>query len=213
MTSPAVILVTDSDGRHGFIDAAATGWTPREANVTIQLHDGNRIIVPTDILQPQHDGTYLFPFSIAALVHRSGDSTVAPVFTLPVVEEQLHVDKLRHEARVRVTKRVHEREQQVDVPLARQDVIVERVPVGRVLTAPVPTRQEGDTTIIPLFEEVLVVEKRLMLREELHIRVQRTETHDHRTVRLRSEDITIDHLDGPAAQAPAPSPQPPGETP
>lgn len=31
-------------------------------------------------------------------------------------------------------------------------------------------RTEGDVTIVPVLEEVLVVEKRLVLKEELHIR-------------------------------------------
>jgi stress response protein YsnF len=31
-------------------------------------------------------------------------------------------------------------------------------------------RTEGDVTIVPVLEEVLVVEKRLLLKEELHIR-------------------------------------------
>jgi stress response protein YsnF len=31
-------------------------------------------------------------------------------------------------------------------------------------------RTEGETTIIPVVEEVLVVEKRLVLKEEIHIR-------------------------------------------
>lgn len=212
MSVPAVILVTDSDGRHGFIDAAATGWTPREPKVAIQLHDGSQIVVPTSTLRPQSDGTYVFPFSIAALAHRTGEAVVEPVLTLPVVEEQLHVEKLRRDHPVRVVKRVHEREEQVDIPLLRQDVAVERVRVGRVVDGPVPVRHEGDTMIIPLLEEVLVVEKRLVLREELHVRVQRSETHDRRTVRLRSEDVTVDRRDAADAQEPA-SPQPPGETP
>jgi len=41
-------------------------------------------------------------------------------------------------------------------------------------TAP-EIRTEGDVTIVPVLEEVLVVEKRLVLKEELHIR-RRIET-------------------------------------
>jgi stress response protein YsnF len=46
--------------------------------------------------------------------------------------------------------------------------------------------------IVPLYEEVLVVEKRLMLREELHITTTRTEMHQPQSVTLRSEDVVIE---------------------
>ena len=38
-------------------------------------------------------------------------------------------------------------------------------------------REEPGTTMLSVVEEGLVVEKRLMLREEIHIRTQRMETH------------------------------------
>ena len=60
-----------------------------------------------------------------------------------------------------------------DEPLWREEVEVTRVPMQRVVDGPVPVREENDTTIISVVEEVLVVEKRWMLREEIHIRKQR----------------------------------------
>lgn len=136
---------------------------------------------------------------------------------LPLTEEELEVTKQAAVSeRVRVQTVTDTVQELVRQELRGERIEVERVPIDRMIelgAQPQQVRTEGNVTIVPIFEEVLVVEKRLMLREELHIRVQRTETHDRRTVRLRSEDITIDHLDGPAAQAPAPSPQPPGETP
>ena len=43
-------------------------------------------------------------------------------------------------------------------------------------------------------EEVLVVEKRLMLREEIHIRTQRIETHQPQRITLRSEDVQVERV-------------------
>jgi stress response protein YsnF len=40
-------------------------------------------------------------------------------------------------------------------------------------------------------EEVLVVEKRWMLREEIHIRTERRETHQPQRITLRSEEVQI----------------------
>ena len=33
-----------------------------------------------------------------------------------------------------------------------------------------PTREEGDTTILSVVEEIIVIERRLILKEEVHIR-------------------------------------------
>jgi stress response protein YsnF len=41
-------------------------------------------------------------------------------------------------------------------------------------------------------EEVLVVEKRLMLREEIHIRKQRIEMHQPQRITLRSEEVQVE---------------------
>jgi stress response protein YsnF len=58
----------------------------------------------------------------------------------------------------------------------------------------IPVRTEGDTTILSLVEEVLVVEKRWMLREEIHIRTQRIETHQPQRITLRSEDVQVERV-------------------
>ena len=107
---------------------------------------------------------------------------------IPLIAEQVELHKRRVETgKVRITKRVEVEEQLVDVPLQREEVVVERVPVERFVTETPPVRHEGDTMIVPVMEEVLVVEKRLMVREELRLTTRRTETHEPRTVSLRKE--------------------------
>ena len=59
---------------------------------------------------------------------------------------------------VRVTKTVEEQTQTIEEPLEHQDVIVRRVPINRPVEALLPVRQEGEVTIIPVIEEVLVVD-------------------------------------------------------
>jgi stress response protein YsnF len=90
---------------------------------------------------------------------------------------------------------VHAREVLVDEPLLREEVAIERVPVNRVVEGPIPVRYEGDTMILSLLEEVLVVETRLLLTEELRITTRRTETHTPERVMLRHEDVTIERVD------------------
>lgn len=54
-----------------------------------------------------------------------------------------------------------------------------------------PVREEGDTTIVSVVEEVVVIERRLMLKEEIHItRVHLTE-HHRETVMLREQEAVI----------------------
>jgi len=91
-----------------------------------------------------------------------------------------------------VHKRVEAVPYETAVDLAREDVTVERVPVNRpVTTAPEPY-YEGDTLVVPVVEEVLVTEKRLMLREE--VRITRRRTTEQVPVRdtLRREVVEVE---------------------
>jgi len=48
--------------------------------------------------------------------------------------------------------------------------------------------------IVPILEEVLVVEKRLVLKEELHIRRRRAEVSNPQRIVLRTEEATVEHV-------------------
>ncbi len=126
---------------------------------------------------------------MAVRASRAGSGEVV----VPVVREDVVVDKAVIETeRVRVKKSVRTREENVSTSAAREIVDVERVAVNRVVDAPPRVRVEGDTTIIPVLEEVLVVEKRLVLREEVHVRKRRvSETREIR-VPLRAEHVEIE---------------------
>lgn len=115
---------------------------------------------------------------------------------VPVVAQEIEVTKRTIESgRVRITKQVHERVEAVAEPLERERVVVERVAIDQVVTEPPATRQEGDTLIVPVVEEVLVIEKRLVLKEELHItRVRSVEVSPPEHVTLRSEDVRVERV-------------------
>jgi stress response protein YsnF len=57
---------------------------------------------------------------------------------------------------------------------------------------PISAHSEEDTLIIPVLEEVLVVEKRLLLKEEVRITTRRVETHAPKRVVLRREEATVE---------------------
>jgi uncharacterized protein (TIGR02271 family) len=115
------------------------------------------------------------------------------VAAIPLVEERLEVGKRRVESgRVKVRVAVDRREEIVPAELARDEVEVRRVPRNVAVTELPGVRLEGDTTIIPVVEEQLVVEKRLVLVEEIHV-VRRTRTSvEEIPVTLRSERAEIE---------------------
>ena len=127
-------------------------------------------------------------------------STPEEYAAIPLVEERLSVGKRSVESgRVRVKVTVEERQETVTEPLARDDVQVERVPRNERLTEMPHVRLEGSTTIIPVVEELLVVEKALVLVEEIHVR-RRTETEMVEIpTTLRSERATVERDSPPTA--------------
>jgi uncharacterized protein (TIGR02271 family) len=91
--------------------------------------------------------------------------------TLELVSEQAFVEKRDVvTGKVRISTRTEVETELVSAVLNEDSVTVERVPVNRDIDAVPEVRVDGETTIIPVVEEVLVVEKRLVLREELHVR-------------------------------------------
>jgi uncharacterized protein (TIGR02271 family) len=90
---------------------------------------------------------------------------------LPLVEEELRVEKRSLvTGKVRVRSVVEHVEEIARASLEDEQVEVTRVPIEREVQERPVVRQEGDVLIVPLLEEIMVVEKRLVLREELHIR-------------------------------------------
>jgi stress response protein YsnF len=91
--------------------------------------------------------------------------------TIPVIEETLEVSKRMVEtARVRVNTTVEHRIDIARAVLEHEEVEIRRVVRDEVVSAPPPVRQEGNVTIVPVVEERLVVEKKLFLVEEIHLK-------------------------------------------
>ena len=130
---------------------------------------------------------------------------------IPVVEERLHVEVRQGEAgEIRLQKHVERFEGTLERPLVRDDVTIERVTVERMVDRPEEPHYEGDVWVIPVMEEVLVVQKRLRVKEELRIhRRQVTEHHrireELRRVRIDIENDGGDSTRPPGTQAPTPA--------
>lgn len=114
-------------------------------------------------------------------------------YRIPLAEERLVVRKEEVETgRVRVRTLVDEQETIVREMLTHASVEVERVPIDEVVEEIPPVREEDGVTIIPVVREVLVVQKQLILTEEVRVRrTTRTEEHAE-PVLLRTQRAEIE---------------------
>lgn len=117
---------------------------------------------------------------------------------IPVLEETATVDRQTvDQGGYRITKSVSHEPRTLDVALSSSTVDVEHRPIGTALSPgePLPvTRYEGDVLVIPVIEEVLVTEKRLMLTEEVRVRRVQTTRTDTTAFSLRKEQVVIERL-------------------
>ena len=113
--------------------------------------------------------------------------------TIPILEEQLTVGKKVIEtARVRLSKTINESIESLEIPLTEEEIVVNRVPKNELVDVmPAASRYEGDVMIIPVLKEVAVIEKRIMLVEEIHVSKKQTEKTETREVTLRKEEIKV----------------------
>ncbi len=132
--------------------------------------------------------------------------------TLPIYVEELNVSRRQvATALVRAARTTRNREQLVEEDLTHERVEVERIPIGRVVTAVPPVREEGDTTILSVVEEVVVVERQLVLKEEVHFRRVKTTERYAETIVVREQDVAVTRtpLEGsPAKGLPSGQPTP-----
>ena len=126
---------------------------------------------------------------------RSGARTVSED-VIPLVEETATIGKREVvTGRVRVRTVTDTLEELARADVQRETVEVTRVPVDRMIESAPEIRTEGDVTIVPILEEILVVEKRLVLKEELHIRRRVAAETVEVPVTLRRQRAIVERLD------------------
>jgi uncharacterized protein (TIGR02271 family) len=117
---------------------------------------------------------------------------------ISLVEEELDVStRWAEQGRVVIRKRVETVPQERTIELVQEGVEVVRTPVNEVVDELPQVRTEGETTIIPVVEEVLVVEKRYRLIEE--VRVTSTRSTEQHTIREDLRREVVDFEEVPAA--------------
>lgn len=200
---PSMIIIDANAVQRAVAQEAAVS-ADGEAQVRVRFNDGEQVILPKRFLIPQADGRYRLAGDVEKLLDSSagsrqsssvrslGEQSATGEVVIPVTDEFINVEKRAIETgRVELRKTVQERVEVVDQPLFSEEVEIERVAINRPLDEAVSSRYEGETLIIPLVEEVLVVQKRLVLREEIHVRKLRTEMHEPQEVHLRTEQVEV----------------------
>ncbi|MBC8167484.1 MAG: YsnF/AvaK domain-containing protein [Bryobacteraceae bacterium] len=163
------------------------------------MADGTEFFVPSDILVPTENEGFRLTIPVSSILQGRPDSEALVADRIvPVVEERLRVETREVETgRILIHKKVESSETVVDEPLIEETYDIVRVPANRIVTAPVEPRYEGDTLILPVLEEVLVVEKRLVLREELRVTRKRREHREPQTHTVRREHLEVERVSEP----------------
>ena len=121
---------------------------------------------------------------------------------LPIVEEHLVAGKKTvATGRVRVTTVVDEHPVAARETLVRGGVEIERTAIGEEVLDVPPVRDEGDSIVVPVVREELVVTKRLILVEEVRLRRIATREEHVETVILRHQRAEIERDPTPAGEA------------
>lgn len=212
-------LIIDRNGRRALLDVAGTPeQIKRNGQFLVRLENGTSVFVPANEIVASQAGGYLLsrdfeefgtPQQIAndaapqqgvGVRQQTTEAANARAnfeeqLVVPVLAEELQVGKESVvTGGVRVHKRIVERTEVVDQPIQTEEVEVERVPINQIIDTAPAVRYEGDVIVVPLVEEVIVTEKRLMLREEVRIRRHKFETRKPQQVTLRTEQVEFEEV-------------------
>lgn len=113
--------------------------------------------------------------------------------TIPLAEETLVVGRRTVETgKVRVRTEIDEREELVRDQVSRSNVDVQRVAVEVEVDRPPEPWTDGNTLVIPITEERLVVRKALFVTEEVRVTRQTRVEEYEKPVTLRRERAVVE---------------------
>jgi uncharacterized protein (TIGR02271 family) len=120
-----------------------------------------------------------------------GQSSEAGTESIELREEELRAEKERVQAgEVRLRKEVVQEERTIEVPVTREEVVIERRPAqGREASGDI---DEGDDIRIPLMEEEVRVEKTPVVREEVSLKKRQVQGVEEVSDTVRREEARIE---------------------
>lgn len=113
--------------------------------------------------------------------------------TVPVCEEELEVHKRPVKTcDVKVRKEVHTEPRTVEVPVAREEVVVERHPVAGRRTADANIASKSEEIRVPVLEEEVHVEKRPVVKEEVTVGKRKMQDTRRVSGTVRKESVRVE---------------------
>jgi len=123
----------------------------------------------------------------------TGTGSIKEETRIPVAEEELIAQKKqRQTGEVKVTKDVITEQKQVTVPVTREEVRVERTPVGDRPLTPGEASFKKEEVRIPVHEEEVEVTKRPVVREEVRVGKERVTEERTASANVKRETVNVD---------------------
>ena len=114
-------------------------------------------------------------------------------YRVPLIEERLKVTTREIDLGERdIHKTVESVEETWYEPVVHEEVEVERVRVRRNVAAPEQPHEEGEWLVIPVMEEVIVIQKQLVVVEEIRIRKQPVTEQQEVRETVRRERVSVE---------------------
>jgi uncharacterized protein (TIGR02271 family) len=143
-------------------------------------------------------GLWFIPKEVANPAEKGTEMRDAPKekeLVVPLASEELRLEKRETTTgKVRVQTVVETVDELARATVEEESLDVQRVPVGKVVAEPPGIRTEGEVTIIPVLKETMIVEKRLVLVEEVHIRRTTSSRVVETPITLRKQKAIIDSI-------------------
>ena len=187
---PLVTPIRDASGTTAWLDGDVAAGQP----VPIRLESGQQVRLAPDLVERRPDGSLVARVSFADVADgaaRAVESVRRDAPRDPGAPRDFG-RVLKEVDRALVSVRTGQTEETVTEPAWRETVNVRREAVDAVVTEVEDVRHDGNVTIVPMYEEVVVVERRLVLRERLHITISREETRIPHTVVLRHQYVEVE---------------------
>lgn len=203
--------VQATDGRFGTVEEVMLQPDTGDLSYLVVRHGADLVRIPAGMINEVTDPREVHLGLTNDVAHARVAGHVEGLDARPEDSSQiripLHEERLEATVEpislgeVRIHKLVEDVEETVEQEVTRDDLDIERVPMHLTLDAPASPRQEDGWYVVPIMKEVLVVQKRLMLVEEVRIRTRRVtevaqvrETVRHE--RITVEDATVHGIDG-----------------
>jgi len=173
--------------RNGAYDSSsrpAAGTSSTSVRGTSSLHDTP---ASSDACRTGATHTAAVKSSTAQPLHNATSASSGN--TVRAVEERLDVHKTPVQSEVSIHKEVHTEKKTIDVPVTREEVVIERRTPGTAASLNDSGRQE---VRIPVMEEHVTVEKTPIVKEEVSVSKRKVQGIEQVTENLRKEEIKID---------------------